>query len=51
MTPPIWLDELVRPRRVRPGPRCGREALVFEFSVEQLRVVGWRPYAVAKPFP
>jgi hypothetical protein len=45
MTPPIWLDEQSRPWPVRPCPRCG-EAPVFEFALEQLRVVGWCFYKV-----
>ncbi len=47
MTPPIWLNEHGQRRPTRPCPRCGREAPVFRFRVEDLRLVGWRLFTVA----
>ncbi len=48
MTPPIWLDETGAPRPVRQCFRCGREAPVYRFRLEHLRLVGWRLYAPAE---
>jgi hypothetical protein len=47
MTPPIWLDEHGQRRPTYPCPRCGREAPLFRFRVEHLKLVGWRLFAVA----
>ncbi len=47
MTPPIWLDEHGQPRPTRRCPRCGREAPIFRFRQEHLRLVGWQLYTVA----
>jgi hypothetical protein len=46
---PIWLDDQGhrRPTRPCPIPKCGREARVFRFRQEHLRLVGWRLFAVA----
>jgi len=40
MTPPIWLDEQGERRPTRPCQRCGCEAPVFRFRVEDLKLVG-----------
>ncbi len=47
MTPPLWLDDHGQRRPTRPCLRCGREAPVFRFRVEHLKLMGWRLYAVA----
>ncbi len=47
MTSPIWLDESGQRRPTRPCSRCGREAPIFRFRVEHLKLVGWRLFAVA----
>ncbi len=44
---PIWLDESSNPRPVQQCSRCGREAPVFRFREEHLRLVGWSLYTVA----
>ncbi len=46
MTPPEWLDEAGRRRPTRPCPRCGREAPVYRFRAEHLRLLGWAPFRV-----
>jgi hypothetical protein len=48
MTPPIWLDRDERQRPVRRCLRCGREAPVYRFRVEHLRLVGWRLFVPAE---
>ncbi len=46
MTPPIWLDEQGRHCPTSPCPRCGREAPIFRFRQEHLRLIGWRLFTV-----
>jgi len=48
LIPPIWLDEAGRPRPVRPCVRCGREAPVYRFRLEHLRLIGWRLFAAVE---
>jgi hypothetical protein len=47
VTPPIWLDDQGRRQLTRPCPRCGREAPVYRFRLEHLRLMGWRLFTVA----
>jgi hypothetical protein len=44
---PIWLDEHGQRRPTRPCQRCGREAPLFRFRVEHLKLVRWRMFVVA----
>jgi hypothetical protein len=46
MSPPIWRDESGKPR-MRPCPRCGREAPILSLSLEDIRRLGWSPFAPA----
>lgn len=48
MVPPIWLDESGKGRPVRACLRCGREAPLYRFRLEHLRMIGWRLYAPAE---
>ncbi len=48
MVPPVWTDESGNPRPVRAYRRCGRDASVYRFRLEYLRLMGWRPYASAE---
>jgi hypothetical protein len=48
MVPPVWLDESGQPRAVRQCSRCGRDAPVYRFRLEHLRLIGWRLYAPAE---
>jgi hypothetical protein len=48
MVPPTWLDETGQPRPVRQCLRCGREAPVYRFRLEHLRLMGWRLFAPAE---
>jgi hypothetical protein len=47
MVPPIRLDESGTPRPVRRCFRCGRDAPVYGFELEHLRLIGWRLFALA----
>ena len=42
LNPPIWLDELGRPRPKRPCPRCGREIAVLSIPTEHSKHLGWQ---------
>ena len=48
MVPPIWLDESGEPRPVRQCPRCGRDAPIYRFRLEHLKMLGWRLFAPAE---
>jgi len=48
MVPPVWIDESGNPRPVRACRRCGRDAPVYRFRLEHLRLMGWRLYASAE---
>lgn len=48
MAPPIWPDELGRPREKRPCPRCGREIPVLSIPTEHLSWWGWQPRSVVE---
>lgn len=48
MVPPFWLDESGRPRAVRACRRCGREAPVYRFRLEHLRLIGWRLFTTTE---
>jgi hypothetical protein len=48
MVPPIWLDESGVPRPVRRCLRCAREAPIYRFRLEHLRLIGWRLFAPAE---
>jgi hypothetical protein len=48
MVPPIWLDEFGKRRPVRPCLRCGREAPIHHFRLQDLRRLGWQPFAPAE---
>ncbi len=48
MVPPIWVDEAGRRRPVLSCSRCGREAPVYRFRLEHLRMIGWRLFAPAE---
>ena len=41
MVPPIWVDESGNTRPVRQCPRCGRDAPIFRFTLDHLRLLGW----------
>ena len=47
MVPPIWIDENGRPRPLTPCPRCGRDAPVYRFRLEHLKLIGWRLFVPA----
>lgn len=47
MSPPVWLDEQGHQRPTHSCSRCGREAPMFHFREEHLKLVGWRLFAVA----
>ena len=47
MVPSIWVDESGAPRPVHQCLRCGRDALIYRFRLEHLRMIGWRLYAPA----
>jgi hypothetical protein len=47
MVPLTWLDESGTPRPVRRYLRCGREAPVYRFRLDHLRLIGWRLFAPA----
>ena len=40
----VWLDESGQPRLIRPCSRCGRDAPLYRFRLEHLRMIGWRLY-------
>jgi hypothetical protein len=48
MTTPIWLDESGQPRPVRRCLRGGREAPIYRFQLEHLRMIGSCLYAPAE---
>jgi hypothetical protein len=41
------MDDSGQRRPTRPCPTCGREAPVYRFRVEHLKLVGWRLFTVA----
>ena len=45
MVSPIWVDEAGNTRPVRQCSRCGREAPVYRFRLEHLKLIGWRLYS------
>jgi hypothetical protein len=48
MVPPIWLDESGERRPMGGCVRCGREAPIHRFRLEDLRRLGWRLFALAE---
>ncbi len=48
MAPPVWLEESGTQRPVRRCLRCGREAPVYRFRLEHLRLIGWPLFAPAE---
>jgi hypothetical protein len=46
MVPPIWLDEQGHRRPVRACLRCGRQAPIYRFRIEHLKLIGWRLFTV-----
>jgi hypothetical protein len=47
MVPPVWRDEFGQPRAVRPCSHCGRDAPLYRFRLEHLRMIGWHLYVPA----
>lgn len=45
MFPPFWLDEHGQALPTRRCTRCGREAPIFHFRIEHLKMVGWRLFS------